>query len=342
MFFPLFWAEKKSDIKNRRGKISKISRYGWSDTSKSDAEQMASERLAMAITAYNEKKEGLSDGVGRMYDAGANGDSPIPEIVVKKTKLPSGQEYVISRNRYGAECLNVKDVVILDVDAAPIIPPAVKILSKYVYYISAMDTLILSVPLYLLVMNKTISLLTFVIAVIAFLITSVITMKVITALSTRQPDLNNKPDADLAQAQLDKALSEHAKKYPGDYFSIYRTRRGHRLILCSSKMSHNDLSRFNSIPVDPMYLNLCKLQHGFRARLTPKPWNMGLPAMQKYKITDLQSTDKHRNIWINEYNKLSAGYSVCHQVKREYTSNHDISAILSMHDELTVGVKKLA
>jgi hypothetical protein len=108
MIVPEYWVRARGQGRSGRRQVT-VHRYGWSDTSLVDATKMAETRVDEALQqilagARLERRESLG-----VYN-GADG-VPIREEVVSR----SGAS-VISRNSYGARCLNTPDVLFADID----------------------------------------------------------------------------------------------------------------------------------------------------------------------------------------------------------------------------------
>lgn len=337
MFFPLYWAESSRVIHNRRHKPSTLTRLGWSDVSPQDAQRVADERLAAAELAYAAGQDRLRDEVGGFYD-GANG-KPIAEPVLQRITLPDQSVAVVTRNRYGAECLNVADVMILDVDANRNPPHPFWEAAVFFLTIAVMLTILLTPSLELQGDER------LVVSLIAgFIIFSLVSLLV--SGLTNPPDMNQQSDRERADAAVLKSLSNHRATHPDDRFVLFRTRRGHRLILCSGRATPADLDRFSAIAIDPLYADLCRRQGGFRARLTPKPWNVGLPAIPKQRIAQPEDAAESRAAWLKLYKAASAPHAVCHHVRQnqndESPADATIAAVLGLHDKTRTDDQGLA
>lgn len=71
--------------------------------------------------------------------------------------------------------------------------------------------------------------------------------------------------------------------HPGAGLRLYRTTRGYRALLTSQGLDPTGpeaSALLEGLGADPLYARLCAVQECFRARLTPKPWRIGLPAPQ--------------------------------------------------------------
>lgn len=135
--------------------------------------------------------------------------------------------------------------------------------------------------------------------------------------------------------KIDSLLSEN----PGWGLRLYETFKGYRIIVTHDLFDPTDkniTSRLEKIGADSLYLKLCKAQECFRARLSPKPWRigMGLPP-GKYP----RESHNHENFlcsWLPQYDKLSAGFSICRFIGEFGVKNmhREVEKIVMMHDEM--------
>ena len=110
MLVPAFWAEARLQQWHGKRQIT-VHRWGWSDSSEADAQTMADARAAQAMAdlqaghtvARRERKQAY------------NGAQGLP---IREEVLARHGSTVITRNAYGAHCLNTPDVVFADVDFA--------------------------------------------------------------------------------------------------------------------------------------------------------------------------------------------------------------------------------
>ncbi len=77
---------------------------------------------------------------------------------------------------------------------------------------------------------------------------------------------------------LQRVRSALAAEAPGGSFRIYRTAAGFRVLATSFEFvpGSPEVERLmQAAGVDPAFVQLCRVQQSFRARLTPKPWRCG-------------------------------------------------------------------
>jgi hypothetical protein len=131
---------------------------------------------------------------------------------------------------------------------------------------------------------------------------------------------------------------------------IYRTRAGFRAIVTDRLCAPDDAfatQLFDAAGADPQYVKLCKAQKSYRARLTPKPWRIGLtkppnpfPRESPAEVTAFEA-------WLASYGTTMQDYSTCRWIE-DVGSGHVLPAVadvLKVHDALTgalEGTRELA
>lgn len=106
-----YWAEARRQHGLGRQKIT-VQRWGWSDTSEAEAQAMAEVRADEAL-AQAQRDAATPRRERKTAYNGAQG-LPIREEVLQREG-----DAVITRNGYGAECLNTPNVLFADVDFEP-------------------------------------------------------------------------------------------------------------------------------------------------------------------------------------------------------------------------------
>jgi hypothetical protein len=108
MIVPTYWSEARKQHR-QNGKQVTIRRFGWSDISESEAAAMAESRASEAL-ARRLKGQRLPQRDQKVAYGGASG------IPIREEILGRQNDVVITRNGYGARCLNTPDVLFADVD----------------------------------------------------------------------------------------------------------------------------------------------------------------------------------------------------------------------------------
>jgi hypothetical protein len=123
---------------------------------------------------------------------------------------------------------------------------------------------------------------------------------------------------------------------------VYRTPNGFRLLAMHRLFDPLDPTVpefFKAIGADSYYALLCRRQHCFRARLSPKPWRIGIrermpPRTGLWPIAPERMPERER--WVAEYERKSEGYASCRFVEalgsRDYVSA--TQSVQRMHDTM--------
>ncbi|MNT22128.1 hypothetical protein D3C72_1575020 [compost metagenome] len=94
---------------------------------------------------------------------------------------------------------------------------------------------------------------------------------------------------------------------------------------------------FSALQVDPLYQRLCVQQQCFRARVSGKPWRMGMggpsPQIRRWPTTEKNRTDRER--WSRYYDNKAAQYSACQFVSQlgESRIAPEAQPLVDWHDE---------
>jgi hypothetical protein len=75
---------------------------------------------------------------------------------------------------------------------------------------------------------------------------------------------------------------------------------------------------FSALHADHLYTVMCKVQHCFRARLTPKPWRIGIDQRIRPPVAAWsaeQAMLPERLAWIAGYEQRSSGYAACRYLR---------------------------
>ncbi len=121
---------------------------------------------------------------------------------------------------------------------------------------------------------------------------------------------------------------------------VYRTAAGLRLLLTHSRVpptADDTMDAMQAFGADPRYMNLCKLQECFRARLTPKPWRCGNPDCKfRYPFVD-QAAEDGMGYWLARYQQTAERYATCTLIGHFGSEALDagIQRVVDYHDQRT-------
>lgn len=313
MIVPEYWAEAKIRYQHNGQEIT-IERLGWSDISQEDAQYLAKSRADEALQHWVKGKE-IPLKEPKINYNGAEG-IPIKEQIVSRHG-----DIIITRNSYGALCLNTPDVAFADIDFYKH-----PLLSK-LHFLKVHCSLILLC--FIFIVSISIGLITyhFNLFWIALIIT-VITFVIETNLSHEH-----------RYYILLRKLEKFSLNYPSWGFRLYETPAGLRILFTHQTFSpqNTEIKKFfNTFRVDPLYSLMCKNQQCFRARLTPKPWRIGLKAMNphdQWPVVNYQQLQT-RNDWIQTYQTKTKNYAACHFIKSfgNPVIDNKIMKVIELHD----------
>jgi hypothetical protein len=119
---------------------------------------------------------------------------------------------------------------------------------------------------------------------------------------------------------------------------VYRTAAGLRYLLPATELdptSDEVRELFKRLKADPCYARLCRVQECYRARLSPKPWRIGVgnpPGVIKYG-TDAANFMQ----WNDAYQKASMQHAVCKLLTTLGTAppTEDAARVIDLHDAAT-------
>lgn len=311
MIIPSYWAEARTQYR-RSGKQITIRRFGWSETSQAEAETMARERAGAALQRVVAGEPLLRREPKVPYN-GADG-VPIREEVI--TRLGNA---AVTRNSYGARCLNSPDVLFADVDFNPNLPASGRV------------GVAIGALMVWLVGTYMISLWTGVLAAGVFLL-----LASLLARWLRQKTAHTERQEQRVRDHVNTFVRQH----PDWNVRLYRTPGGLRLLATHRTFTPNDAAVqafFRAVGADPLYVRMCQNQQCFRARLTAKPWRIGLQIrMHPRPGVWPVAPDRlpQRTQWIAEYEQAAKAYAAC----RYWDScgsgiiADSVKPVLAMHD----------
>lgn len=132
-------------------------------------------------------------------------------------------------------------------------------------------------------------------------------------------------------------ITTWSEKNPDYSFRVYQTKAGFRLLFTNKRFdpkSDEVKKIFNELRSDPLYQKLTEKQNCFRARLSPKPWRIGL-SRPKSDFPRQSAEQKEFQQWLSRYKTASTTFSTCRplQVLGEYTNDDPlIDETISLHD----------
>ncbi|MGI9272260.1 MAG: hypothetical protein ACR2QT_10825 [Woeseiaceae bacterium] len=322
MIVPEYWSEAKERIVVD-GKQRTLKRFGWSDVSEQDALDNARDRVAEAATRARagEKVRTMDHKIS--YN-GAEG-LPIREEIVSRHG-----DAVITRNSYGALCLNTPDIVFADVDVDEGRPAWL-----YLSYL----LLIAAAGVYF---SREFG--TWWVLAVALLV-GLFLSELLSALTARVISAARADPFDAARARIERFATDN----PNWLLRLYRTPKGYRVLVMHRTFEPTEEPAFEFMKLldsDPLYVTMCRNQKCFRARVSPKPWRIGMehirPRPGVWPIKPERMPARHE--WVRRYEEKSQRFASCRFEATLGTGSLDpkCDALRSVHDKLCKAEQDLA
>lgn len=322
MIVPEYWSEAKERIVIN-GKQRTLKRFGWSDVSEQDASENAKERVADAATRARAGEKVRSMDHKTAYN-GAEG-LPIREEIVSRHG-----DSVITRNSYGALCLNTPDTVFADVDVD-------EARAGWLYWLYL-------VPIAALGVNYSREFGTWWVLAVALLV-GLFLAQVLAGLTARVIGTMRSDPFETARARIEKFATDN----PNWLLRLYRTPKGYRVLVMHRTFDATEETAFEflqKLDSDPLYVRMCRNQKCFRARVSPKPWRVGMehirPRPGVWPIKPERMPARHE--WVRQYDQKSNGFASC-RFEATLGSGHadrKCEAVRSVHDKHCKADQELA
>jgi hypothetical protein len=129
-------------------------------------------------------------------------------------------------------------------------------------------------------------------------------------------------------------------------FRVYRTAAGWRVLATDRNYdpkSSEAQAVMRTMGADPAFLQLCRVQDSFRARLTPKPWRCGAaPPPGQHPREDAESIAKFAR-WLESYDRACKSKATCRFMESVGSNRvaENLSPIVDHHDSLTRATTEL-
>ena len=147
------------------------------------------------------------------------------------------------------------------------------------------------------------------------------------------------------------ATTDHLRsvvdQYRGMGLRLYRTPNGYRGLITDRPYtpgSEEAEQVMQAFAADPLYVSMCKAQQCFRARLTPKPWRIGMDNPPRTFPFAEAAKQRVFDQWQQVYDQRIARYAACEPLSETPWGNTavhpDIAPVLSLHDQLACSSDK--
>ena len=323
MIVPSFWAEARAQYR-RRGKQITVRRFGWSDASQEDAQHNAQLRVDEAL-ARAVSGEALPRRERKVPYNGGNG-LPIREEVIARHG-----ETVITRNAYGARCLNTPDVLFVDIDF-PAAPGRRQVWGTLLFLLAAGAFMLVLMAAAGKSLGTVLAA-----AVFGILLAPLIALPIANLVHRTVVRARGGAEA-IARANVERFMGTR----PDWLVHVYRTPAGLRLLATHRLFDPLDAevaACFKALGTDPLYAAMCLNQHCFRARVSAKPWRMGIkdplrPRPGTWPISPERLPE--RRAWLERYDRAAKGFAACRFVASigKGASVPAARAVQQLHDEL--------
>lgn len=259
MLVPRYWAEHRMQLHEGHGPRTTIRRWGWSAVSQAEADAHAHQR-AEAVAAEVRAGRKLPLAERRERKVAYNGADGLPireEVLSEHPDLDA----VVTRNAYGAHCLNVRDVLFADVDLE--------------HDLAERDRDAMVGCSSLLLVGGAVFL-----AMKGWILGAAVVVVVAFALHLHRRWLRRVRRARLeSPTYITGRIEAWCREHPAWRIHLYRTPAGYRLLATHGLIdptAGDALELFQYFAVDPLFVRMCRHQRCFRARLTGKPWRMAI------------------------------------------------------------------
>jgi hypothetical protein len=334
MIVPKFWAEGR--IQERvAGQQLTVRRFGWSDESPVAAQAHADRRTLEAFEriAAGEKLE------RRERKLAYNGAEGVP---IREEIVAQHGDTIVTRNGYGARCLNTPEVLFVDIDFEE--PSAFAAGGSSA---GAMGPALVAAVLVGLAGGWAAR--SWVGGLLAAVIVFVLVYAVMGARKKKRGRAGIEEVVEVKEAEAAPAPEQRAREriarfieqHPDWNLRIYRTPAGLRALAMHAVFSPADpavADCFQLLGVDKVYARMCRNQNCFRARLSAKPWRIGIGERMRPRpgIWPV-APDKlaARDAWVARYEKAAEGHAACRFLEAvgSATVHPSAAAVQALHDE---------
>ncbi|PPE75723.1 hypothetical protein C3942_02180 [Solimonas fluminis] len=315
MIVPSYWAEARQQQRSGNREVT-LRRYGWSDSSQEAAQAHAEERLRQAC-ARIAAGESLPRREPKVSYNGADG------LPIREEVLSRHGDTVVTRNLYGARCLNTPDVLFADIDFDT--GPGLRT-------IGAVTGVLLLLALLLGWATGSAGY-----GLLAALLALLGGYALARQLHRLRDRLGGGPEP-RARRRIDAFLQRH----PDWHLRLYRTPAGLRLLAMHRAFDAREpavAECFAALGVDALYARMCVNQRCFRARVSPKPWRVGIAAHLRprpgvWPVNPERLPERER--WVQQYEQRAQGYAACRFVEalgQTRVSCMQALAVQRLHDE---------
>ncbi len=282
----------------------RLVRYGWSEADEPSARDCAERRLDAAERLLEAgQRPVLVEILPRYRSAGLSWAGPEPVPIVELPVRREGRE-LLTRNSYGAVSLNTPDVLFCDIDVSERVPPRTGVGASLFLTLGLVVAAGWGLVFAWLAADQ---------RLLVGLSWTLVAIAVGFVIQRGRPR-SSEPRLDTQALRPAEAWVE---AHPGWHLRVYETAAGYRLLAMHAAFdptSDEVQDFFAAVSADPNFARMCKLQACFRARLTPKPWRMGVRPEGLRRPRLGSRTPEFSAAWVREYELTSKRYAVCKYV----------------------------
>jgi hypothetical protein len=315
MIVPQYWAEGRLQHRAQERQVT-VRRFGWSDVSQADAQANADARAQAALARLVAGEE-IPKRERKVPYNGAAG-VPIREEIVARHG-----ETIITRNSYGARCLNTPNVLFVDIDFAN--KPGSRLAGAIiVLLLLAAGAIGWSLHSAWYGIGA---------AVLAVILGYGIGKR-LNSLALRAKGG--------AEDGIRERIAAFIARHSDWHLRLYRTPSGMRALAMHRTFDPQEPAVsecFEALGADPVYARMCLNQHCFRARVSPKPWRIGIAAHMRpspgvWPVNPERLPERTR--WIEAYEAAARDYASCRFIEAVGIGAvaPEAEAVQVLHDEL--------
>jgi len=289
MIVPQYWAEASRRHRDSNRQIT-VRRFGWSDQSERDAEIMAEARAEEALKEAVAGRK-VERRERKLAYGGAHG------LPIREEVLAHVGDAVITRNSYGARCLNTPDALFADIDFST--SGSLRLKFGIFFVLAAAAALLWGLDFGLFGIG---------LGVLALFVSAPLGNLVVRWRLAAAGGAES-----LARSRIAAFLAA----YPEWNVRFYRTPAGLRLLVTQEPLTPTEavVGEFlQAVGSDPLYVTMCRNQHCFRARLSAKPWRIGIQSHMRPRPGTWPVRAERRAeraAWIAAYDAKAAPYAAC-------------------------------
>ncbi len=323
MIVPQFWAEARAQHK-AQGKQITVRRFGWSNTSQAEAQVLAESRVQDAMQRLLSGEKLLRRERKVPYN-GAEGVPIREEIVDRHAFLANSEgEIIITRNAYGARCLNTPNVFFADIDFDTAMGCG--------FVFTALFLLLTAVAGFAITVQPKASW-------VMLLIVMAVVLSPFFGIFLQSAWLKLRGGAKTAARAAIKVFS---RNNPTWNLRIYETPAGFRILATHqtfAPQSPEVAAAFKAFGTDPIYAQMCIKQNCFRARVSAKPWRIGINETPRPRPGVWPVQPQYlpaREEWVRAYEAKANAFAACRFVEEigSRLVHTDVVAVIALHDAL--------